>query len=127
MEPASVSSAKSVEFRPLPPQQGAEAPNNADAQAVSKVVRAPIEPVKLGEHTEEMRQAAEQAAQDIQHSISSMARQVRVEKDGLTGYIRVQIVDPASGEVIRTLPSDELLRIARSFEMLGSVMVNQRA
>ena len=127
MEPASVSSAKSVEYRPPAPPQASERPANADAEAVSKVVRAPIEPIKLGEHTEEVRQAAEQAAQDIEHFISSMARQVRVEKDGLTGYIRVQIVDPASGEVIRTLPSDELLRIARSFEMLGSVMVNQRA
>jgi uncharacterized FlaG/YvyC family protein len=39
----------------------------------------------------------------------------------------VQLVDPASGEVIRTLPSEELLRIARTFEMLGSVMVNQKA
>jgi hypothetical protein len=39
----------------------------------------------------------------------------------------VQIVDPSSGEVIRTLPSEELLRLARTFETLGNVMVNQRA
>ena len=56
-----------------------------------------------------------------------MERQVNVSKDPLTGYIAVQIVNPATGEVIRTLPSDELMRIARSFEQLGSVMVNQKA
>jgi uncharacterized FlaG/YvyC family protein len=37
------------------------------------------------------------------------------------------LVDPQTGAVIRSLPPDELLRIARSFEVLGSTMVNQRA
>jgi len=50
-----------------------------------------------------------------------------LSKDSVTGYIIVQLIDPATGQLIRTLPSDELLRIARSFEVLGSVMVNQRA
>ena len=36
-------------------------------------------------------------------------------------------VDPDTGEVIRTLPSEELLRLARSFEMLGNKMVHQVA
>ena len=37
------------------------------------------------------------------------------------------IIDPDTGEVIRTLPSEELLRLARSFEMLGNKMVHQVA
>ena len=39
----------------------------------------------------------------------------------------VQLVDPSSGEVIRTLPSEELLRLSRTFEMLGNKMVDQTA
>jgi flagellar protein FlaG len=65
--------------------------------------------------------------EDIQHFISSQQRSVRISKDESSGHMVVQLVDPASGEVIRTLPSEELLRIARTFEMLGSVMVNQKA
>jgi flagellar protein FlaG len=64
---------------------------------------------------------------DIQKFISSMARQVRLSKDPVSGHIVVQLIDPNTGQLIRSLPSDELLRISRSFEMLGSVMVNQRA
>jgi flagellar protein FlaG len=56
-----------------------------------------------------------------------MERQVQISKDSTTGYISVKIINPSSGEVIRTLPSDELLRIARSFEQLGNVMVDQKA
>ena len=88
-------------------------------------------PVKLETHVQEAtrptREAVEVAAQQIQHFVSSMQRQVNVSKDDVTGYISVQIVNPDTGEVIRTLPSDELLRIARSFEQLGSTMVHQKA
>jgi flagellar protein FlaG len=83
--------------------------------------------LNLTEVTKPNRDAIEVAARQIQHFVSSMERQVNISRDPLTGYIAVQIVNPATGEVIRTLPSDELMRIARSFEQLGSVMVNQKA
>jgi flagellar protein FlaG len=99
-----------------------------DAEAVAKVASTPV---KVETHVEEVtrptREAVEVAAQQIQHFVSSMQRQVNVSKDSLTGYISVQIINPDTGEVIRTLPSDELLRIARSFEQLGSTMVHQKA
>ena len=101
---------------------------NQDAEAVAKVASVPTQPkASIHEFGQDVKQAAEAAIADIQHFISSQQRSVRVSKDESSGYMVVQLVDPASGEVIRTLPSDELLRIARTFEMLGSVMVNQKA
>ena len=98
---------------------------------VGTVYKVASTPVKLETHVQEAtrptREAVEVAAQQIQHFVSSMQRQVNVSKDDVTGYISVQIVNPDTGEVIRTLPSDELLRIARSFEQLGSTMVHQKA
>jgi flagellar protein FlaG len=99
-----------------------------DAEAVSKVVNEQVQPkASIHEFGQDVKQAAEAAMADIQHFISSQQRSVSVSKDESSGYMVVQLVDPASGEVIRTLPSEELLRIARTFEMLGSVMVNQKA
>lgn len=99
-----------------------------DAEAVSKVVSAPVQPkASIHEFGQDVKQVAEAAMEDIQHFISSQQRSVRVSKDESSGYMVVQLVDPDSGDVIRTLPSEELLRIARTFEMLGSVMVNQKA
>lgn len=101
---------------------------NKDAEAVSKVITVSTQPkASIHEFGQDVKQVAEAAMADIQHFISSQQRSVRVSKDEASGYMVVQLVDPASGEVIRTLPSEELLRIARTFEMLGSVMVNQRA
>jgi len=99
----------------------------SDAKAVSKVASLPLPKTNIKESSQEMRDAAETAMKDIQHFISSQARSVRISKDESSGHMIVQLVDPSSGEVIRTLPSEELLRLARSFEMLGNKMVHQVA
>ena len=99
----------------------------SDAEAVSKVANVPLPKTNVIESSQELRDAAETAMKDIQHFISSQASSVRISKDKTSGHMVVQVVDPNSGEVIRTLPSEELLRLARSFEMLGNKMVHQVA
>lgn len=99
----------------------------SDANAVSKVASVPLPKTNVKESSQEVRDAAETAMKDIQHFISSQARSVRISKDETSGHMIVQLVDPDTGEVIRTLPSEELLRLARSFEMLGNKMVHQVA
>jgi len=98
-----------------------------DAKAVSKVANVPLPKINVQESSKEIKEAAESAMKDIQHFISSQASSVRISKDKASGHMVVQLVDPGTGEVIRTLPSEELLRLARSFEMLGNKMVNQVA
>ena len=36
-------------------------------------------------------------------------------------------MNPSTGELVRQLPSDELLKIARDFERLNNVLVSQKA
>jgi flagellar protein FlaG len=104
-----------------------ETAQSIDANVVSKVASVPLPKSNVKESSQEMKDAAEIAMKDIQHFISSQASSVRISKDETSGHMIVQLVDPNSGEVIRTLPSEELLRLARSFEMLGNKMVHQVA
>ena len=104
-----------------------EAAPNKDAEAVAKVASVPLPKSDVKASSQELKEAAETAMKDIQHFISSQASSVRIFKDETSGHMIVQLVDPNSGEVIRTLPSEELLRLARSFEMLGNKMVHQVA
>lgn len=117
-------------------KQGAYAPKptlpqpapNMDAEAVAQIARVPLHPqASIHEFNQDVKQAAEKAAQDIQQFIASQQRSVRISKDEVSGHMVVQLIDPSSGQVIRTLPNEELLRLARTFQTLGSVMVNQRA
>ena len=105
----------------------AEKAKTSDAMTVSKVASVPPPKSNVKEASQEVRDAAETAMKDIQHFISSQARSVRISKDETSGHMIVQLVDPDTGDVIRTLPSEELLRLARSFEMLGNKMVHQVA
>ena len=104
-----------------------ETVQTSDANVVSKVASVPLPKTNVKESSQDLRDAAETAMKDIQHFISSQASSVRISKDETSGHMIVQLVDPNSGEVIRTLPSEELLRLARSFEMLGNKMVHQVA
>jgi len=104
-----------------------EASQTSDAKSVSKVASVPLPKTNVKESSQELRDAADMAMKDIQHFISSQASTVRISKDQTSGHMVVQLVDPSTGEVIRTLPSEELLRLARSFEMLGNKMVHQVA
>ena len=101
--------------------------SNEDAKAVAKVANVPLPKTNVKESSQEMRDAADSAMRDIQHFISSQARSVRISKDETSGHMIVQLVDPSTGEVIRTLTSEDLLRLARSFEMHGNKMVYQVA
>ena len=92
---------------------------NKDADVVSKVASVPLPTSDIKESSQEIRNAAEIAMKDIQHFISSQASSVRISKDQTSGHMVVQMVDPDTGEVIRTLPSEELLRLARSFGLDG--------
>ena len=104
-----------------------EAAPISDAEVVSKVASVPLPKTNVRESSQEVRDAAETAMKDIQHFISSQASSVRISKDQTSGHMVVQMVDPNTGEVLRTLPSEELLRIARSFEILGNKLVHQVA
>ena len=104
-----------------------EAAPISDAEVVSKVASVPLPKTNVKESSQEVRDAAETAMKDIQHFISSQASSVRISKDQTSGHMVVQMVDPNTGEVLRTLPSEELLRIARSFEILGNKLVHQVA
>ncbi len=125
MEPVQKVSANAAALPAM--QMPTEPAPNQNAGAVSKAASVPVQPkASIHEFGQDVKQVAEAAMADIHHFISSQQRSVRVSKDEASGYMVVQLVDPSSGEVIRTLPSEELLRIARTFEMLGSVLVNHR-
>ena len=126
MDPVPLIAIKPGSYAPKPTMK-APVPNT-DAEVVAHVARAPTQSTaSVHEFNQRIKQTATAAAQDIQNFIASQAREVRLSKDGVSGHMVVQLVDPSTGAVIRTLPSEELLRLARTFETLGNVLVNQKA
>jgi len=125
MDPVSLNSFKLGTVLQNTKPSGVE--KNIDAEVVSKVASVPLAKTDVKAISQDLKEVAENAMKDIQHFISSQERSVSVSKDEVTGHMVVKLLDPNTGEVIRTLPSEELLRIARTFEILGNKLVHQTA
>jgi len=105
-----------------------QAPPVSDSQVVSKVVTAAeVKPSNINEITQPTRDVVAKAAKEIQSFVQSMGRNLNFSIDQTTGYHVVRVMNPETNEVVRQLPSEELLRIAQNMAQLNSALVNQRA
>ena len=102
-------------------------PSVSDAEVVAKVAATVIKPSSVDQTSQPTREAVAKAAADLQNFVQSMGRNLSFSVDETTGYHVVRVVNPTTGELVRQLPSEELLQIARDFERLNNVLVSQRA
>jgi flagellar protein FlaG len=99
----------------------------SDAQVVAQVAATEIKASGVNEAAQPTREVVAKAAAQLQEFVSSMGRNLNFSIDEATGYNVVRVVNPDTGELIRQLPSEELLKISRDFQRLNNVLVSQRA
>ena len=109
------------------PQPIVQQPVRSDAEVVAQVANTVIKPSNVNAASQPTREVVAKAAADIQQFVQSMGRNLSFSVDEVSGYHVVRVVNPSTGELVRQLPSDELLKIARDFERLNNVLVSQRA
>jgi len=102
-------------------------PKRSDAEVVSQVASTIIKPSNVDASSQPTREVVAKAAADIQQFVQSMGRNLSFSVDETTGYNVVRVVNPNTGELVRQLPSEELLKIARDFQRLNNVLVSQKA
>jgi flagellar protein FlaG len=69
--------------------------------------------------------ALQQAMDDVQTAIKSIANDLTFSIDEDTGRTLVKIVDRETDEVIKQIPSEEMLRIAKALDKLQGLLVKQ--
>lgn len=99
----------------------------SDAQVVAQVAATEIKSSGITESVQPTKEVVAKAAAQLQEFVSSMGRNLNFSVDESTGYNVVRVVNPDTGELIRQLPSEELLKISRDFQRLNNVLVSQRA
>jgi len=113
---------------PASNQMTKQAPLVLDSQVVSKVITATeVKSSNINQITQPTRDVVAKAAEQIQSFVQSMGRNLNFSIDKTTGYHVVRVMNPDTNEIVRQLPSEELLRIAQHMEQLNSALVNQRA
>ena len=103
------------------------AQTRSDAEVVAKVAATIIKPSSVEQTSQPTREVVAKAAADLQTFVQSMGRNLSFSVDETTGYHVVRVVNPNTGELVRQLPSEELLKVARDFQRLNNALVSQKA
>ena len=100
----------------------------AVGEAIRKV---PVQIIGLGKPADAATAAApaqvEAAVQEINQALKVLSTSLHFEFDQASGRTIVKVVDRDSGELLRQLPSEATLQIARSLDRLVGQLVDQTA
>jgi flagellar protein FlaG len=66
----------------------------------------------------------EQAVQQIQSYLTSSQRQLQFQVDPSGGRTIVRVVNPETGEIIRQIPGEEVLKLARTVSPSGGRIIS---
>ncbi|WP_407278252.1 flagellar protein FlaG [Aromatoleum evansii] len=71
--------------------------------------------------------AVDQALEEVRKAIGPVARDLRFSIDEDTGRTVVKIIDSSTDEVIKQIPTEEVLAIAKALDKLKGLLVRQEA
>lgn len=103
----------------MPTDTVSEAAQAVDPAIVSKAaeVAAAAKPeVKLDQFTEPTREVMQRAADQIRGYLTDSGRDLNLFVDEAAGRYVTTVINPNNGEVVRQIPADETLRIARNVQ-----------
>ena len=109
------------------PEQVVQQQTPSDAEVVAKVANTVIKPSNVTQTSQPTQEVVAKTAQQLESFVASMGRDLSFSVDSTTGYHVVRVTNPQTGEVVRQLPSEELLKIAETMRQTGSGLVNQKA
>lgn len=69
----------------------------------------------------------ERALNEVRKTVQPVAQNLQFQIDKGTGKTVITIVDASTKEVIRQIPSEELLAIAKALDRLQGVLLKQKA
>jgi flagellar protein FlaG len=102
----------------------AKAGNAANTQAAAPADGTPNTPANAAEPN---REALLQAVDEVRKAIEPVAQDLLFSIDDDTGHTVVKVVDASTDEVIRQIPSAEVLAIAKALDKLQGVLIKQEA
>ena len=68
-----------------------------------------------------------EAVQSVNEALKTLSKQIEFSMDQDTGTTVVKVVDQETHEVLRQIPSEEMLNIAKSLDHLVGMLVRDKA
>ncbi len=83
--------------------------------------------VEQTQKVEPSRQQVEEAAKTVNEFLKPINNSINFSLDEDTGITVVKVIDVATKEVIRQIPSEEMLVIAKAIDQMKGLLVQQKA
>jgi len=100
----------------------------APARAMAKPANSPEPvPVSTPPPTKPSAEQVQEAVREIRRVIEPVAQNLQFSVDDESGRTIVKIVDGSTKEVVRQIPSEEVLAIAHALDRLKGVLLKQKA
>ena len=94
----------------------------ADARVDAMDLPTPdLSPVSLS------RESAQALVKQISQQLEDSGRSLALAVDEVAGDIVTRVLNPNTGELVRSIPSEEMLRISRNLMSIEGLLVNQSA
>lgn len=128
IEPVALPASASVHLLSAPnvkPTEGTLPPT--PPKAAEKVDLNAASPANPPEKSEPSRKQVEDAADKVQKFVANQASNLQFSLDEDSGRTVVKVVDASTKEVIRQIPSEEILAIAKALDRLQGLLIRQTA
>jgi flagellar protein FlaG len=113
---------------PLLARDGAtREPNTASEVSSTTSPRSDAKSVFSKQNSNPTADELEKAVKDVKDFLSTSAQNLEFSVDNDTGQTIVKVIDRQTEEVLRQIPSEEMLQIAKALDQLRGVLVNQKA
>jgi len=76
---------------------------------------------------EKAQEALKEALEDIDSNIAQSATSLRFSVDKTTGKTIVSVVDAQTQEVVRQIPAEEIMKMARTLDRMQGLLFNGKA
>ena len=106
---------------------GQRSATSASAQQTPPSEAARADPANKQSAAEPDRATLLQAVEEVQKAIAPVAQNLLFSIDDDTGRTIVKIVDSQTDEVIRQMPSEEVLAISKAINKLQGLLISQQA
>ncbi|MFZ9161742.1 MAG: flagellar protein FlaG [Burkholderiaceae bacterium] len=73
------------------------------------------------------RESAQALVKQITQQLEDSGRSLALSVDEVAGDIVTRVLNPNTGELVRSIPSEEMLRISRNLMSIEGLLVNQSA
>jgi len=73
------------------------------------------------------RESAQALVKQISQQLEDSGRSLALSVDEVAGDIVTRVLNPNTGELVRSIPSEEMLRISRNLMSVEGLLINQSA